>query len=191
MFPDSLEVRWERAREEELLSNCFSHYVVRQLTISYPGNIFFIFMWAIDSIYIWLFISFSICNRKDTILEGVVLTSDLAIDSSWCLMCCLGGLLEPVLSFVLIKCKHMTFPDLVVEPPQMECMEPAIVKEEKQGQFWLPLTASIWQPFSSLDGPGIWSTEVHLSESNSQIYHKIVLCSWVGGVWITYIYIKA
>lgn len=90
-----------------------------------------------------MFISFSIYNRKDTILEGVVLTSDLATDSSLCLMCCLRGLLEPTLSFVLVKCKHMTFPGLVGEPPQMEYIEPTIVKEEQQGQFWMPLIASI------------------------------------------------
>lgn len=132
--------KWDGAGRErgkkQFLSNFFSHYVVRQPTTRYLGNIFLIFICAIDSIYIWLFISFSIYNLKYNILEGVVLTSDLAIDSSWCLMCCLWGLLEPILSFVLVKCKHMTFPGLVLEPPQMKYIEPAIVKEEKKWQFW-------------------------------------------------------
>lgn len=53
------------------------------------------------------------------------------------------GLLEPILSFELVKYKHMTFLGLVGEPPQMEHMELAVMKEKEQVQFWWPLIASI------------------------------------------------
>ena len=62
------------------------------------------------------------------------------------------GLLEPILAFVLIKCKHMTFPGLVGEPPQTEHMEPAVVKEEEeeeQVQVWWPCSQVAW-PCSGL-----------------------------------------
>lgn len=45
------------------------------------------------------------------------------------------GLLEPILSFVLVKCKHITFPGLVREPPQKKHMGPVIMKEEDKGSF--------------------------------------------------------
>lgn len=135
----------EHAKKQSI-TNCFSHYVVRQPIRSCPWNILFIFHCTINSI--WLFICFSICNIKDTILKGVILTSALAVCSSCCLMFYLLGLLEPVFSIVLVKCKHMTFPSLVWEPFQMEHLEPAVVKEEEQGHFWWPLIASIWQPYS-------------------------------------------
>lgn len=83
----------------------------------------------------WLFICFSIRNIKDTILTGVVLTSVLGTDSSCGLLFCLLGLLEPTPSFVLVQCKHMTFPGLVGEPPQLLHMEPAVVRKGNKGSF--------------------------------------------------------
>lgn len=141
VFTGSLEVRWrwEEHGKKHFLSNCFSHYVVKQPITSW--NILFIFIYTIDSIYD----CFSIYNIKGAILKDGVLTPVLLIDSSCCLMFYLLGLLEPAISFVLVKCKHMTFPGLVGEPPQMEI---AIVKEKEKVHIWWPLTASIWQPHS-------------------------------------------
>lgn len=81
-------------------------------------------------------ICFSICNSRDTILKGGVLTSVLVINSSCFLTFYLLGLLEPTLSFVLVKCTCVAFPDLVGEPPQKEHRGPVIVKEEEPGRFW-------------------------------------------------------
>lgn len=65
------------------------------------------------------------------------------MDSSSHFMFCVLGLWQPVFSFVLIKCRHMTFPGLMGEPTQKEHMEPEIVQEDKQGQVWWPLIINV------------------------------------------------
>ena len=64
-------------------------------------------------------------------MKGVILKG---VDSS-CFVFSLLGLLEAILSFKLIKCKHMTFPGLVGVAPQMEHMKAAVVKKEEQVQI--------------------------------------------------------
>lgn len=120
----------EHAKKQSI-TNCFSHYVVRQPTRSCPWNIL-LYSIVLSTLYDCLF---SICNIKDTILKGVILTSALAVGSSCCLMFYLLGLLELVFSFVLVKCKHVTFQSLVGKPLQMEHLEPAVVKEEELGHL--------------------------------------------------------
>lgn len=57
VFTDSLEVRWKWKEhgKNQLLSNCFSHYVVKQPISSYPWKIFFSYSYTIDSIVIIYF----------------------------------------------------------------------------------------------------------------------------------------
>ena len=58
VLTDSLEVRWKWKEhgKNQFLSNCFSHYVLKQLISSYPWNIFFlIYSFTIDSIVIIYF----------------------------------------------------------------------------------------------------------------------------------------
>lgn len=77
VFTDSLEVRWKWKEhgKNQFLSNCFSHYVVKQPISSYPWNIFFFIF-----IHHWLYCDnlFSIYSIKVVILKDAILKSSLS-----------------------------------------------------------------------------------------------------------------
>lgn len=121
------------------LAIVFSHYVVKQPISSYPWDIF-LYSYTIDSIVI---IYFSIYSIKVVILRCYIKVQfGLWIPAPTSCFAVLG-LWQPVFSFVLIKCRHMTFPGLMGEPTQKEHMEPEIVQEDKQGQVWWPLMRNV------------------------------------------------